>query len=90
MKKLIIAATLGATMLTAAPLSAQTYEQRRDYREAQRDYRQDVRQNRQDQREYRRALRDWRQARRYDYNPASAAIMPTAIIATAAITVRIA
>ncbi len=68
MKKFILAMTLGASMLTAVPATAQTYEQRRDYREAQRDYRQDQREYRQDQREYRRALRDWRQARRYDYN----------------------
>lgn len=67
MKKLIIAATLGASMLTAAPAVAQG-NPNREYREDLRDYRDARREYRQDRREYRERLRDWRQARRYDYN----------------------
>lgn len=59
MKKLILAATLGATMLTGIPAVAQPTpadrEYRRDMREARRDYRE--------------ARRDaWRDYNRWDYN----------------------
>jgi Glycine zipper 2TM domain len=61
MRNLLIAATMGATVLTAVPANAQ-----RNEREAAREYRQDVREARRD---YRQAQRqDWREYRRYDYN----------------------
>lgn len=61
MKKFILAATLGATMMTGVPEIAAAQPSR-----AEREYRQDVREARRD---YRDARRDaWRDYNRYDYN----------------------
>lgn len=65
MKKLILAATLGATMMTGVPEIAAAQPSR-----AEREYRQDMREARRDYREARQdARRDaWRNYNRYDYN----------------------
>jgi hypothetical protein len=61
MKKLILAMTLGATILTAAPAVAQRGPDR-EYRQDQRDGRRDFRNDRNDRRD------GWRNYSRYDYN----------------------
>lgn len=68
MKKLLIAATLGATALTAAPAVAQqnSRQAEREYRQDQREFRQEVREDRRDARQAQR--QNWREYRRYDYN----------------------
>lgn len=68
MKKLILAVTLGATMVTAAPtpVLAQSHAQReyrQDVRDARRDFRQDRREARRDMRR-----ENWRDYNRYDHN----------------------
>lgn len=64
MKKLILAATLGATMMTGVPEIASAQSR------AEREYRQDVREARRDYRDARRDDRRdaWRSYNRYDYN----------------------
>ena len=73
MKKLMIAAVLGATVLTGTPAAAQTYnDELRRYAEDRAIYEQQLREYRRQNRQYRRAQRtgDWRSYRQYDHNRA--------------------
>ena len=71
--RIMLAAVLGATALTALPAGpamAQRQrdanrEYREDVRDARREYREDVRDARRDRNN---RVRDWRDYRRYDYN----------------------